>query len=416
MFIDHRYRTCLIGLGFSLVGSIALFIPGLVYTLILDLAFVLILLNGIFFLIRSKKHFSWSSLVFGILSLAFAGILFLNHDLPEWIIRVSFGAYCLLVGIVLFLQQWINLLNFYQIMWHYVILLGGYIALGCTLLFTPNISSKLLMRFFGVYFLLLGFRYLSDALSMERKDYYWKRNLHLSMPVFIAAFIPEWTVRNFNRFIGSIRKKEKAEGDKKNLLQVMVHVGEKGFQKVGHFTFSYKGIVYSYGNYDHQTERCFGLIGDGVFFCVPKDRYLESICRMEKNTIFEYDIKLTDDQERHIDHLIKELKQNSYRWYTPVEKELDNSRWHRFMKDYPSRLHLKTGAKFYKIKRGQFKTYYVFGDNCVLFADRILGVIGADVLSIRGIISPGTYFQYLKAEAEKENSPVSNMKIHPALS
>lgn len=66
--------------------------------------------------------------------------------------------------------------------------------------------------------------------------------------------------------------------------------------------------------------------------------------------------------------------------------------------DYPSRLHYRTGAKLYKVKSGKFHIYWALGDNCASFTDLVLGTLGADVLSIRGIISPGTYLDWLQKE------------------
>lgn len=115
-----------------------------------------------------------------------------------------------------------------------------------------------------------------------------------------------------------------------------------------------------------------------------------------------------------MDRELDELVNNSYRWYCQLERSKNPSVLDKLESDYPSRLHYRTGAKFYKIKKGKFKTYWAMGENCVLFSDQILGSVGADVLSIRGIITPGTYFDYLQKEYLKENSPVVSCTIHPA--
>lgn len=65
----------------------------------------------------------------------------------------------------------------------------------------------------------------------------------------------------------------------------MVHVGPNGIQKVGHITFSYKGIVYSYGNYDEESFRLNQTIGDGVFFTVPFEYYIPNMMSAENNSI-----------------------------------------------------------------------------------------------------------------------------------
>ena len=114
-----------------------------------------------------------------------------------------------------------------------------------------------------------------------------------------------------------------------------------------------------------------------------------------------------------MDHLIQNLRDSSYRWYTRIEREDGYLHFRDYESDYGCRLHYRTGAKFYKIRKGRFKTYWVLGENCVVFADLMLGLIGADILSMRGVITPGTYFDYLQEEYEKENSPVVSCVIHP---
>ena len=79
---------------------------------------------------------------------------------------------------------------------------------------------------------------------------------------------------------------------------------------------------------------------------------------------------------------------------------------------YTSRLHYRTGAKLYKVKGGKFHIYWALGDTCASFTDLVLGTLGADVLSIRGIISPGTYLDWLQKEYLKKNSPIVFRRIY----
>ena len=69
-------------------------------------------------------------------------------------------------------------------------------------------------------------------------------------------------------------------------------------------------------------------------------------------------------------------------------------------------------AKLYKVKSGKFHIYWALGDNCASFTDLVLGTLGADVLSIRGIISPGTYLDWLQKEYLKKNSPIVSRCIY----
>lgn len=84
----------------------------------------------------------------------------------------------------------------------------------------------------------------------------------------------------------------------------------------------------------------------------------------------------------------------------------------KYKEDYASLLYLETNAKFYKFKSGKFKTYFVLGTNCTLFADRIVGKTGTDILKMVGIVTPGTYFDYLDHEFHKKNSMVISKTIY----
>ena len=141
-------------------------------------------------------------------------------------------------------------------------------------------------------------------------------------------------------------------------------------------------------------------------------KYIPNMIKAENNSIFEYGIYTSDSQNEAILHEIQKIKKNGYRWYTKIEKEDGYDDFKNFEMDYPSRLHYRTGAKLYKVKRGKFHTYWALGDNCASFTDLVLGTLGADVLSVRGIISPGTYLDWLQKEYLKKNSPIVFRKIY----
>ena len=107
---------------------------------------------------------------------------------------------------------------------------------------------------------------------------------------------------------------------------------------------------------------------------------------VENNTIFEYGIALSKSQKAVLEAELKSLQSNLVRWYCLLEQERGYRHPLDYQEDYPSRLHAKTGAKLYKFKSGKFKSYWALGDNCAVFTDRMLGCLGADILSMRGII------------------------------
>jgi hypothetical protein len=101
------------------------------------------------------------------------------------------------------------------------------------------------------------------------------------------------------------------------------------------------------------------------------------------------------------------IKKDVYEW-RPLSQIYDNKGYN----DYASRLYNATKAKFYKFRKGKFKTYFVLNTNCVQLADELLGTSGIDLLSINGLITPGTYYDYFNREFRRKNSIVVSKEIY----
>lgn len=410
------FFSLLLSLALLIFGICCLFLPAASLRILLRFVVVALTIYGLFllFLYFFRGRSSNSELFFGTLALIFAWLLNHNEALPEWIIRTSFGWYCIGIGIVMAIQIIIHRQNRVKVKLFNFLLCGCYLILGIVLLWTPLVDTQNLIRFFGVYFILLAERMSFSTLEKYSSTYHWKRRIYVSLPTLFAAFLPDVMVRKLNNRIrtGQEYPLETIKRESPANLRVMVHIGPEGFQKIGHFTFSWKGMVYSYGNYDSKSLHLFGTLGDGVYFTVPAELYRPNLMKYENNTLFEYTIQTTPEQDARIEEQLLQLHNRSVRWYCDLEKQGSQPNLGDLEKDYPSRLHFRTGAKFYKLKSGAFKTYWAAGDNCVLFSDMILGSVGADVLSLRGIITPGAYYDYLETEYDKANSPIIERHVY----
>lgn len=413
---SSRTFGLLLGAVLSLSGLFMVLSPDKTMTLILELAMAFCFLNGVWLLHSYIRSHVLSDLILSMLALAFLLVLSRHSELPEWLIRVAFGTYCILSALTDLIQMLVDIHDEVKgRLLSYTFLSGSYGILGYILLFFYPLGQVLLIRLFGVYFIVLGVRFLMNGLLLQSDSpYSWKRGFRISLPPVISAFMPDWILRSINKSLqqGQSLKLSERKGNEPARLRVMVHVGPEGLQKIGHITFSYDGIVYSYGNYDDESHRLNGTIGDGVWFNVPREDYIPNIMRYENNSLFEFGIRLDEGQEKDIERVLQELHDRSFRWYTKLEKEDGYDRFEEFEADYPSRLHYRTGAKMYKLKSGKYRTYWALGDNCAAFTDLILGKLGADVLSIRGIISPGTYLDFLQNEFERPGSPVISRKTY----
>ena len=63
-------------------------------------------------------------------------------------------------------------------------------------------------------------------------------------------------------------------------------------------------------------------------------------------------------------------------------------------------------------KSGKFKTYFVMTTNCVLLAESIVCQAGTDILNLTGIISPGTFYDYLDREFLRPGSMVISREAY----
>ena len=412
--MTENWMNFWLGIFFMIFGCVLIALPHHVYALIMDLCMLYCFINFVYLLYKIFRKRKWTDVILAILTLGFFIVLNNHANFPEWMIRVSFGAYCLLSSLATFVQFIINVR--YKISHFFLgVYFISYLLLGLLLLFVPHFETDLLMRFFGIYFIILGVRYIHDWYDMTNADvkYRWTRNFRLMLPPQICVLLPEWAVHFINKQLEEGKPYELSdENDEEVLLKVLVGVGPTGFQKVGHIAFSYKDIVFSYGNHDRSTWRWSQTLGDGVYFNVPVDVYIKSMVVEENNSIFEYGIRITAEQKQEIEKTLMNLSHRSKRWYCPIEKENGYDHYEDYKENYPSRLHYSTGAKFYKIQSGKFRVYWALGDNCATFTDLVLRTLGGSILSIRGITSPGTYFEYLEKEYAKEYSPIVYRKVH----
>ena len=412
---DELILDMLLGLLMVILGFLMLVVPQWIYHVFINLILIVVaaqaLLLGVRFVRKKQKIDMFMALV----TFVFFCILYNHQSFPQILFQIIFGIYCLVSALASLIQLLINIYNQVKGKIFLLICTFFYMGIGIILIVSRE-ELKVLIRAFGIYLILLGFRALSDASQCVNPltKVEWKRKVRLTFPALLCAFFPDWALNAINSLLeaGQPVEWEQKEGKVSTDLRVFVHVGPYGLQKVGHICFAYRDIVYSYGNYDRASFRFNQTIGDGVLFRAPVQDYIPNAMEVENNTIFEYGITLSDSQKELLEAKLKALETNLERWYCLIEQERGYDHLQDYQEDYPSRLHAKTGAKLYKFKSGKFKSYWALGDNCAVFTDRMLGCLGADILSMRGIISPGTYLDWLQKEFLKRNSPVVSRTLH----
>ncbi|OFK59592.1 hypothetical protein HMPREF2811_04445 [Globicatella sp. HMSC072A10] len=263
----------------------------------------------------------------------------------------------------------------------------------------------------GFYLVFIGLTILMDA-----RDYYLsqrtktrvKRRIRVPLPVIFTILLPKKMLDKINHFIqeelsmSEWTSPELKETDRHPVLKVFIHVGEDGFDQMGHVDLSYKGRVYAYGNYDIDSERLLGAIGEGVLFSLDDQDYID-YCLQDNKTLFEYRVVLTAAQEVEFEKNLNDILKNTQAWVPTSSTQLAS---------YLGKMTQKYKVETFKFKSSRYKTYFVLGTNCVLLADQLIGASGLDLLAMVGILAPGTYYDYFEKEFQKPNSIVVGKTVH----
>ena len=193
--LDHATKIemvtgLLVALLLLAFGIFCSFMPAISFHFMLRL--VVMALTGyggfLLFLFFFRGRSSRSDLLFSALVLGFAWLLNYNESLPEWIVRTSFGWYCLGIGFVMAIQLWIHHHNHVKGSFVTFLLALSYALLGIVLLWTKIVDTQNLMRLFGVYFILLAIRMVFSTLQKYSDSYHWRRGIYVSLPTLLAAF------------------------------------------------------------------------------------------------------------------------------------------------------------------------------------------------------------------------------------
>ena len=401
---------CILGILLIIFSILAIIKQTLFLIRVFDVLGAILLINGIhegydyFFYNHKKVHLHNAFIL-----LPTAIVLIFYPSIPLAFTTIIFSLYLTLTGLIKF----ISYLNYRKdkVRGRIYALVGAVILCidGLALIFKDYFNIDVVMVLIGIYGVLLGLTYFFDGIYTvipAKKKESIKRRIRIPLPIAISALIPSSMSQIINKKLEVEPHQSIWQNDDID-MEVFVHVSPDGFGIMGHCDLYFEGEVLSYGNYDYDSTRLFESIGDGVLFTVQdKMKYIQFCIKEDKKTIFGYGLKLTNQQKDKVREKIKSLKDNANRWF-PISYSQKN-----YTKDYASRLYLETKAKFYKFKRGKFKTYFVLGTNCVLLADQIIGSAGTDIIDLNGIIAPGTYQDYLEKEFQRKNGFVVSKAVY----
>lgn len=342
-----------------------------------------------------------------------AGILlFYSDQTVVWIIRLI-GFYHALLGIMNVISFVLLIKNKANNVFPHAFMTLVHLTLA-TIAFTASETHLNILTIMGAYIILIGLTFIQDGRRVFISKYYEnriRRGIRFPLPILLSVLLPHQALNKINRFLENelitddmhqqYRNRHENSQDIDS-FEIMVHASRHGFGIAGHVNISYQNKVYNYGNHDTDSRYMRGAIGDGVLAIADKEKFIEASMAAGE-TIFEFVVALSQPQKKRLEEKLAELEKKLVPWTLETESQ---------RKGFGGFIQRRADAELFKFSQGKFKNYYVFGTNCVLLSDEIIGTSGLDLFAMVGFLTPGTYFAYLNREYKKDGSIVIDRKVH----
>lgn len=405
---------------------------------------------GISFIVDSVKVWNWLSFMFVIGVSAIGALrlfnLILNFpkvshkfsqfiDIIFWIIAISLslsipdtffallprliGGWIILHALIKIIVLYIKINDHLPIPIHSVMFLVGDLFIAFYLLVNPVKHEFILSCCMGGYFIIYGGNTLLDLIreltpsgSGERLD----QKLRLSIPTFMSVIIPTHLMSSLLNKDREDQIKDQFEAIKEDIpfdMEVLIHLAPSGPAMFGHADVIYRGYVISYGCYDPHNRHLFGTLGDGVVIIAPKNSYIRNCLKNENKMLISFGVSLNEEQKSRLNTRLLEVFSTFSDFESDEQLRRSGKPHIGECDDYISRV-TKTSpsSRFYKIKKGKLKTFFVVSSNCVFFLVHLLSVIGLHVFDLSGIISPGAYYDFLNKQFKSQKGFIVSRKLY----
>lgn len=350
-------------------------------------------------------------LTLGILSSA-------NPSIFRMVLPRIVGCWILLHAIVKAIILYIKIADHLPGRFRYIILFFFDFIMAFVLLFQPNRQMYLISYGVGIYLFIYGASTLWNfILEIIPKDSGTKldQKIQLAVPPFLAAIIPP-TLMHSILDEGLEANKDEFNMYKSKLhsdLEVMIHLAPSGPAMFGHMDIVYKDKIWSYGCYDPHKRRLIGSMGDGVIIEAPRNPYIKNCLLHENKILIVFGISLSEEQRDKMEAKIIKMKEDFFEFHSDEQLYQKGLLHKKASDDYISRVTRRVrDVKFYKTMNEKMKTFFVLSSNCVYFASQILEEIGLNLFDLSGIISPGSYFDFLNNQFKSEKSFVISRKVY----
>ncbi len=422
--MNNRFKLLATPLGllvqsvaFAVLGILFFAAPAFVIRFLHHILFAAALVSGVLSIgsyVLSPKQRLRTTLLRGLLSLA-AALALLCFP------RMLGAGLGMLVGIWALLNAVISLGFCVQLLltrsagwaWHLLVALVT-LLFAALLVFRPFAGLPAATSVCGVYFVLYAAGSFSDflreAFASDIGGGRVKRRLRIALPVLATAFIPKRLVTTVNDVLQPAAKPDArvSAARRPHRLEVFFHLGQQVAAGFGHVDICLDDTVYSYACYDQRSTRLFTLLSDGVFMHCEREAYIRYSTQVEKKTLMGFVMALTDEQAKAVRQKAGELLSACTPWEPRRDVKIPLS------EDYTYLMQRETGCVYGKVTRGPYRKYNLLRTNCVALAELLVGAAGMDLLQGNGIVTPGSYLQYLDSQLALRHSAVIEKNVYPA--
>ena len=286
------------------------------------------------------------------------------------------------------------------------------------LLINPTLNIKYVLIILSIYLMLYGLKNIINFIFQilpKKITNKIKARIDFPMPLLIAMFVPKALLKEINEILKVDKEKkfDYKKNDLKSKLFVIIHLAKSGSASFGHIEVSYNGKIYSYGNYNKHSRHLFDAIGDGIILVADKEKYIDYCIHNKKRYLIEFGIVLTEKEEKQIEKRINKLiTENTEPFYSDLELYEKGKIMYDDFNDMSSEIYKYANGKYYRITKGKNKIFFVLKNNCAQVAEQILKGNGKRIIKLNGIISPGTYYDYLNQAFLMKNSNVVTKKVY----
>lgn len=309
---------------------------------------------------------------------------------------------------------------------------NGFITLAAGILMFIN--NRVLALGFGlvagIYVLWYGGTMIFDTFNeestqqkMSQTAKKMQRKLRFAIPSIAGALLPRKLLQEYDEKIASedantylkgqnVVMPEKNAGVEPYNVEILIHLSKKFMESFGHVDIVLGDEVLSYGNFDGHSFRLFGIISDGVVFKCNRERYLRESVYYDEKVLISFKVAFTDSELLQIKKNFENLYNNMEEWYCDTQLMEQGLLPQKDYTDIADKIYKGNDARFYKFKKGTLKTYFAVDTNCVKVADSIFENTNFDKPAIWGIVTPGTYYQFLMRELAKPGTKVFERQIY----